>query len=82
MGRILAMALVIYGYGDPGFDGHRPDSFDRPLHGFHRAVDTTALGIQRIIISADSGTAAVPTLMRLGDRLRKVGDALAATGSH
>jgi hypothetical protein len=77
MGRILALALMIYGYGDPGFDGHRPAAFDRPLRNFHRAVDTAASQAQRILVAADRGTAAVPALSKLGDQLRNIGAALA-----
>jgi hypothetical protein len=76
MGRILAIALVIYGYGDAGFDGHRPDVLDRPLHNFHRAVDVTAGQAQRALLAADSG-GAIPALAKLGDQLRRVGVALA-----
>jgi hypothetical protein len=77
MGRILALAMVLYGYGDPGFDGHRPEAFDRPLHNFHRAVDTAASQTQRVLVAADAGSSAVPALAKLGDNLRKIGVALA-----
>lgn len=77
MGRILALALLLYGYGDPGFDGHRPDALDRPLRDFHRAVDATARQAQRLLLAADRGANGVPTLGQVGDTLRKVGAALA-----
>jgi hypothetical protein len=77
MGRILAIALVIYGYGDAGFDGHRPDVLDRPLHNFHRAVDTVALQVQRVLIAGENSANTVPALAKLGDKLRRVGAALA-----
>jgi hypothetical protein len=77
MGRILALAMVLYGYGDPGFDGHRPEKLDRPLHEFHRAVDIAASRAQRVILRLDNGAAAVPALASLGDKLRRVGAALA-----
>ena len=47
MGRIFLLAALLYGYGDPGFDGHRPAPLDRPLRNLHRAVDTAATGAQR-----------------------------------
>jgi hypothetical protein len=66
----------LYGYGDAGFDGHRPDGLDRPLRNFHRAVDTSARGVQRILITIDSGAGAIPALPVLGERLRRIGEAL------
>jgi hypothetical protein len=77
MARILALALLLYGYGDPGFDGHRPDALDRPLHEFHRAVDITARQAQHVLVAADGGTGTVPALAKIGDQLRKIGAALA-----
>jgi len=74
MGRIFIFAALLYGYGDPGFDGHRPASADRPLRIFHDAVDSTARDAQRILVSIDRG---VPRLRMLGDNLRRVGEALA-----
>jgi hypothetical protein len=76
MGRILALALLLYGYGDPGFDGHRPDALDRPLREFHRAVDTAARQTQRVLLAVNDGASGMPALTKLGDRLRKVGEAL------
>ena len=77
MGRILALALLMYGYGDPGFDGHRPEALDRPLRDFHRAVDTSARQVQRLLLAVDRGANGVPTLGKLGDALRKIGEGLA-----
>jgi hypothetical protein len=77
MGRILLLAALVYGYGDPGFDGHRPESFDRPLRNFHRAVGTIASDAQRILVTIDSKANVIATLPRLGDRLRHLGEALA-----
>ena len=74
MGRLLTLAMVLYGYGDPGFDGHRPAAVDRPLRSFHGAVDSTARDAQRILIAIDKG---VPELRLLGDKLRHIGEALA-----
>ena len=77
MGRILLLAALFYGYGDPGFDGHRPASFDRPLRNFHRAVGTIARDAQRILVTIDSNAHVIATLPILGDKLRRIGDALA-----
>jgi hypothetical protein len=74
MARILLLAALIYGYGDPGFDGHRPASLDRPLRNFHTAVDNTARDAQRILVTLDNGAS---KLRKLGDNLRRVGKALA-----
>ena len=74
MARILLLAALIYGYGDPGFDGHRPASLDRPLRNFHTAVDSTARDAQRILVTLDKGAS---KLRKVGDNLRRVGEALA-----
>jgi len=79
MGRILLLAALVYGYGDPGFDGHRPASFDRPLRNFHRAVNTVASDAQRILVTIDNKANVIVTLPMLGDKLRRIGQALAPT---
>ena len=76
MGRIFLLAALVYGYGDSGFDGHRPASFDRPLRNFHRAVDVIARDAQRILVAIDDKANVVATLPMLGDKLRRLGDAL------
>jgi hypothetical protein len=75
MGRIFLFATLLYGYGDPGFDGHRPASLDRPLRDFHFAVNSGARDVQRILVTIDNG---VPRLRMLGNDLRRVGEALAS----
>ena len=77
MGRILLFTALLYGYGDPGFDGHRPASFDRPLRNLHRAVGTVASDAQRILVSIDNKANVIAALPMLGDKLRRIGDALA-----
>ncbi len=77
MGRILLLTALLYGYGDPGFDGHRPASFDRPLRNLHRAVDVIARNAQRTLVKFDSEANVTATLPVLGDRLRRLGEALA-----
>ena len=77
MGRIFLFAALLYGYGDPGFDGHRPESLDRPLRNLHRAIDITARDAQRVLIAIDTGARAMPAVASLGDKLRHVGEALA-----
>jgi hypothetical protein len=76
MGRLLLFAVLLYGYGDPGFEGHRPGPVDRALRQFHAAVDTTAREVQRFLVAVDNRA---PRLRRLGDDLRRVGEALAPT---
>jgi hypothetical protein len=77
MGRIFMLTALLYGYGDPGFDGHRPASFDRPLRNFHRAVDAISRNAQQMLVKIDSDANLVATLPMLGDKLRRLGDALA-----
>lgn len=77
MGRILALAVLLYGYGDPGFDGHRPDALEQPLREFHRTVDVVARQVQLIILAADKGANGIPSVSKLGDNLRRAGEALA-----
>jgi hypothetical protein len=74
MGRLFMFAALLYGYGDPGFDGHRPVSVDRALRNFHGVVDSTARDAQRLLVAVDNG---VPKLRMLGENLRRVGEALA-----
>jgi hypothetical protein len=75
LGRLLTLAALVYSYGAPGFDGHRPASIDRPLRNFHDAIGDTARDAQRVLVAIDNG---VPRLRMLGDNLRRVGEALAA----
>ena len=74
MGRIFLFAALLYGYGGPGFDGHRPASLDRPLRDFHFAVNSGARNVERMLVAVDS---AVPRLRMLGDELRRVSEVLA-----
>jgi hypothetical protein len=77
MGRILLLTALLYGYGDPGFDGHRPASFDRPLRNLNRAVNTIASDAQRGLVTIDKRANLIATLPVLGDKLRRLGEALA-----
>ena len=79
MGRILLLTALLYGYGGPGFDGHRLASFDRPLRSFHRAVGTIASDAQRVLVTIDNSAKVIATLPMLGDKLRRIGEALAPT---
>jgi len=72
MGRILLLAALAYGYGDPCFDGHRPASFDRPLRDFHHTVNTAASDVQRILVTIDNKANVIATLPALGDKLRRI----------
>lgn len=74
MGRIFLLATLLYAYGDPGFDGHRPVSLDRPLRDFHFAVNSGARDVQRTLVAVDNS---VPRLRMLGDELRRASEALA-----
>lgn len=72
MGRVWLLAALLYGYGDPGFDGHRPEALDRPLRNFHRAVDTTASDTRRALIALDDKAHAVRALLNGLHRLNDV----------
>jgi hypothetical protein len=63
MGRVWLLAVLVYGYGHPGFDGHRPDALDRPLKGFHRAIDTTASDVRRALVAIDDKARSIPVLV-------------------
>jgi hypothetical protein len=73
MGRIFLFAALLYGYGDAGFDGHRPAALDRPLRQLHRAVDTAAIDVQRVLVALDVNVRQVPIFTA---KLRNLGDAL------
>ena len=77
MGRIWLLAIVTYCYGGAGFDGHRPAALDQPLRTFHRTVDKAASDAQRLLVSIDNSANVIGTLPMLGDRLRRLGEALA-----
>ena len=77
MGRIFLTAALLYGYGGPGFDGHRPAALDRPLRNLHRTVDTAASEAQRVLVAGDSKVRVLPTLLpTLAAKLRRLSDAL------
>ena len=73
MGRALLIVALIYCYGDPGFDGHRPLALDRPLRHLHRTVDIAAANVQRVLVALDNNTREISTL---ATRLRHLSDAL------
>jgi hypothetical protein len=63
MGRVWLLAVLVYGFGHPGFDGHRPDALDRPLKGFHRAIDMTASDVCRALVAIDNKVRSIPVLV-------------------
>ena len=73
MGRIFLLAALLYGYGDPGFDGHRPAPLDHPLRILHRAADTAATRAQRALIALDGHVRALPAV---ATKLRHLSDVL------
>ena len=74
MGRVFFLTVLIYCYGDPGVDGHRPLALDRPVRDFHRTVDHAGRDVQRGLIAIDD---AAPRIRKLGDKLHRIGEALA-----
>jgi len=63
VGRIWLLAALIYGYGHPGFDGHRPAALDRPLQNFHRAVDKTASDARHALVALDDRAQSMRSLL-------------------
>jgi hypothetical protein len=63
MGRIWLLAALLYGYGHPGFDGHRPAALDRPLQNFHRAVDKTASDARRALLALEDRAQSIRSLL-------------------
>ena len=51
MGRIWLLAALLYGYGHPDFDGHRPAAIDLPLQNFHQGVDASARDGSRALLA-------------------------------
>jgi hypothetical protein len=47
--RITLAVAAVYACGCPGLDGHRPASFDKPLHGFYNEVNVTAAESTRVL---------------------------------
>ena len=77
MGRVFLIAALLYGYGDPGFDGHRPAELDRPLRKLHRTVDTAASQAQRVLVAVDNKARVLPTFLpTMAAKLRRLSDAL------
>jgi hypothetical protein len=74
MGRALFLTVLIYCYGDSGFDGHRPLALDRPLRDFHRAIDNAGRDVQRALVAIDDS---VPKIRSLRNQLHRIGEALA-----
>jgi hypothetical protein len=73
MGRILLIAALCYGLGDPGFDGHRPADLDRPLRQLHQTVNTAAMQVQRAVIALHNQVRELPALSA---KLRHLSDVL------
>ena len=53
MGRVLALAIAAYMYGDASFDGRRPAALDKPLREFRRSVDAVPTDGQSVLIAVD-----------------------------
>ncbi|MBX9827447.1 MAG: hypothetical protein K2Y27_20945 [Xanthobacteraceae bacterium] len=53
MGRVLALAIAFYVYGDASFDGRRPAALDRPLREFRRSVDAMPSDGRRVLFAID-----------------------------
>jgi hypothetical protein len=53
MGRIALLTAMLYGWGDPAFDGRRPASLDRPLRDFHRVVNESTIEARRVLITLE-----------------------------
>ena len=53
MGRVLALAIAFYFYGDASFDGRRPAALDKPLREFRRSVDAIPSDGRRALVAVD-----------------------------
>ena len=62
MKRIGLVVALLYGWGTPTFDGHRPAVLDRPLRDFHRTVNAGATDARRTLSSLDD-LRAVPAMV-------------------
>lgn len=51
MGRIALLTAVLYGWGDPAFNGQRPGPLERPLRDFHRVVNESTNDARRVLIT-------------------------------
>jgi hypothetical protein len=71
MGRVAILAALLYGWGTPAFDGHRPDALDRPLRNFHRTVNATATDGRRTLAALDE----LRALPNLAASLRRLNNA-------
>ncbi len=53
MFRSLFVAAMLYAYGHPSFDGHRPAPFDKPVQGFYTDVNVAASNSWRALAVLD-----------------------------
>lgn len=51
MARIALLTAVLYGWGDPAFNGQRPGPLERPLREFHRVVNESTNDARRMLIT-------------------------------
>jgi hypothetical protein len=50
MGRVALLTAVLYGWGDPAFNGQRPGLLERPLQDFHRVVNEATSDVRGTLI--------------------------------
>jgi hypothetical protein len=70
--RTFLAAAVVYAYGHPSFDGHRPAPFDKPVQGFYEEVNVAANDGRQAFAGIDMGrlTHYLDVLLqRLGDEI-------------
>ena len=53
MGRIHLLAIAVYVYSGPSFDGRRPAALDHPLGEFERHVDAIGTDGPRVAAAVD-----------------------------
>lgn len=70
MFRTLLAAAVVYAYGHPSFDGHRPTALDKPVQSFYDGVNAVANDGRRALAVFDYARAAryVEVVMERLDR--------------
>ena len=58
MWRSIVVAALVYAYGHPKFDGHRPAAFDRAMQAFYFEVNKAAVAGHQMLVRFDERASA------------------------